>query len=569
MSSFVGTAAPSAIYHTPSGFDPEAVDSRALIAAPFAAEDIEGGITHGSRTESLPLSTHHSTALVGTLAPSFGPNDWYYRVHVLPPVFNLGNVVSDEIFTLSVWNGWLNAARTLESIGEVNTTGLSLSGQAAPPLNFAINQQRNYTLEVATLGPPTIDGVYTFNFDDSEAGSVAINGSRITAWALTPDYSQPVVEKLAWKTDRMIAWDGSQQRRALRIAPRTNVSFQTPMTKLEKQYIENQLFAWGALSWALPIWWDGQYLPDGIAPGDVVVPCDTVDRDFVAGGLAILILNASTYEVLQITNFTTTQLNLTRIVVGTWPQGSKLYPVRAARLLASTRITRTHASYAALEPNFQIIEPRDWPPATGLPTYRGAPVLEDSPDTDETAEGSYEREQFIIDTDTGAIEVIDTAQIGFPTNSHNWFLQGKTSQANFRALLYMLKGAQGEIWVPSYEADLTLANDVLAGDTNLECQNSGFGLFAGTLNREDIRIETYAGVVYYRRITGSVQDSPTTELVSINAALGVNVPMASVRRISFMVLSTLAGDEISIDHLTSVEGIALCSTAFRAVNHDI
>jgi hypothetical protein len=457
----------------------------------------------------------------------------------------------------------------LNAINPFNDGGLALIGQPAPPLVFSINQQRNYTLEIAALGPPTIAASYTFVFADGESVEITISGSRITAWALTPDYTNPVQEKLAWKTDRMIAWTGKQQRRALRIAPRRTVNFQTPMTKLEKQYIENQLFAWSALTWALPIWWDGQYLPANVAPGDLIVVCDTVDRDFVAGGLAILLLNASTYEVLQITSFTATQLNLTRVVLGTWPRGSKLYPVRAAKMLAATRIIRSHMSYADLAPSFQIVEPCDWPAASGLPMYRGAPVLEDSPDTDKTAEGSYDRETFTVDTETGAITVIDTAGVGFPANSHNWFLQGKDARADFRELLYLLKGTQGEIWVPSYEADLTLIQNINAGDTNIRCSNSGFGLFAGTLNREDIRIELSSGVVYYRRITGSAVDTPTTELVSISSPLGANVAANAVRRISFMVLSTLSSDEITIEHLTGIQGVALATTPFKAVNHDI
>lgn len=567
--SLVGVVADAPIYFSPSGFNPDLLDNRYLQPDyPYPSVDAGETLLNGAATPSLPLATH-SASYTGELATSFGKDDWYFRIHVLPANLALGNVVSDEVFTLSVWNGWLDSAQTLDSIVEVNTTGLSLTGQSAPPLVFAINEQRDYTLTIATLGPPTIDASYTFVFADGESAKVAIAGLRITAWALTPDYSNPVSEKLAWKTDRLIAWTGTQQRRALRIAPRRTVDFSTPMTKLEKQYVENQLFAWGALTWALPIWWDGQYLAAGVGPGDLTVLCDTVDRDFVAGGLAILLLNASTYEVLQVTDLTATQLNLTRVVVGTWPQGSKLYPVRAAKLLASTRITRTHASYAELAPSFQIVEPCDWPAATGLPTYRGAAVLEDSPDTDQTAEGAYERETFTIDTETGAITVIDTAGIGFPMNSHNWFLKGKTARANFRSLLYLLKGARGEIWVPSYEADLTLVADISSGDINIHCENSGLGLFGGTLNREDIRIETTAGVIYYRRITGSVVDSPTTELVSLNAALGVNVTRGSVRRISFMALSTLAADEITIEHLTGIEGVAISTTPFRATNHDI
>lgn len=562
--------APREIYQASSGLNAAVLDTR-LAPSGGLGLAIDGAplVAGGTIASSVPIAVVQFTLTGSRPQTSFEISDWYYRIHILPSILTLGNVVSDEVFSVGVWNAWLNSAQTLDSIVGTAVSGITLTGQPAPPLTFAINQQRNYTLAVLQQGPPSITGLYTFTFADGEVVTLSISGERITAWALTPDWAKPVSEKLGWKTDELRAWDGSSQRRALRIAPRREVSFSAPMSKLEKQYVENQLFAWGALSWALPIWWDGQYLMDQVNPGDLTVPCHTTARDFVAGGLAILLTDARTYEVLSIESLTSSLLTLSRIVVDTWKPGSKLYPVRAARLLATTRITRDTASYADLEPQFLIVEPCDWPAATGLPTYRGAPVLEDSPDTAETAEGGYQRDTFTIDNDTGAITVIDTAAIGFPINSHNWFLKGRTARANFRSLLYLLKGKQGEIWVPSYEDDFTLVLDITAGDTNIRCANSGFGLFASVQNREDLRIELQSGTIFYRRIIGSVVDSPTTELVSINAALGQAVKITDVRRISFMALSTLAADEITIDHLTAIDGLAVSSTPFVGVNDPI
>jgi hypothetical protein len=388
-------------------------------------------------------------------------------------------------------------------------------------------------------------------------------------WALTPDYSTPPQETLAWKTDVLRAWDASEQRRALRIAPRRAVSFSTFMQSRDKQTIENQLFAWGALIWALPIWWDGQHLATAISSGSSVVLCDTVYRDFANGGLAVVLTDASTYELLTVTSFTSTQLNLTTPAIGNWSAGAKLYPARNARLLSSTRITRDHGLMGNVQMAFQITDPSDWPAASGLPTYRGAPVLEDSPDTDSTSEGTFERDQYVIDAETGALAVIDTALVGLPTNSHNWFLKGRAARNAFRQLLYLLRGSQGELWVPSYQSDLSVVSPIGSADTTIECRGSGFGVFASVLNRKDIRIELTSGTVFYRRIAGSIVDSPTTELITINAALGVAVTVAKIRRVSFMVLSRLASDEITITHLTAIDGVALSTTPFAAVNHDL
>jgi len=161
---------------------------------------------------------------------------------------------------------------------------------------------------------------------------------------LTPDWSEAVEEKLGFLTDKLVAWDGSSQRRALRIVPRRNVSFSAPMTKAEKQYVENQLFAWGALIWALPIWWDGQHLMTAVAPGSLSVPCNTDDRDFVAGGLAILLLDALTYEVLQIESFTSSALTLSRVTVQDWRRGCSRPAGSRARRETTRRCSRIFRS---------------------------------------------------------------------------------------------------------------------------------------------------------------------------------------------------------------------------------
>ena len=273
-----GVLMPGEIYPTSSGLNTGALDSRIAMAQPFGALDdfpapIAGGAFTIDHLATLALSLTGSRP-----ATSFEITDWYFRIHILPNNLELGNVVSNEIFIIGVWNAWIATSQTLNSITPFDATGTSLTGQPSPPLVYTPNQQLDYTLSIDPLGPPTIDATYTFTFADAEVVVLSMFGQRITAWALTPDWATPIEEKLGWKTDKLRAWDGTEQRRALRIAPRRNVKIATWMSKQDKQFVENQLFAWGALIWALPIWWDGQRLSAPSNPGDMLVLADTVGR---------------------------------------------------------------------------------------------------------------------------------------------------------------------------------------------------------------------------------------------------------------------------------------------------
>lgn len=569
MPSFTGNIAESAIYAASSGLNPGAFDSRAATFYPYTTSYLASSELAGARTDHLPTSASHGT-YSGNLAESFGLTDWYNRIHISQSLIALGNVVSNVTKTVKVWNAWLEQTQTLNTFGVTNGAGITVTAPGVLPITFARNQELSWIFTVATQGPPTIDAIYTWTFADSEVVTLEVTGNRVTAWALTPDWASGVRETLQFKTDVMTAWSGAEQRRALRIAPRRQFQFSAPMSQQERRIIEASLFAWSSMVWALPIFSDGQRLTSALSPGMTTVACDTVNRDFHAGGLAILITDAAHYEVLQITSVTNTTLALTNAVAGSWPVGSRLYPVRTARLASYPKIARENGQFATVQPSFVTVEACDWTPASGLPQYRSFPVLENSPDDGIGSEASYEREMNLIDNDTGVVEMDDTADIGFPMWMHNWFMHGRTQRAFFRALMYLLRGRQGEIWVPTYQSDLQLLALIGSTATTIDVQMTGYTLYlVNQINRQDIRIELLNGTVFYRRVTGSTGIDANTERLSIDSALGQQVTPAQVRRISFMSLCRLNNDNIDIMHENGDTGLATSATQWRATNHNV
>jgi predicted hotdog family 3-hydroxylacyl-ACP dehydratase len=569
MTSFAGTIASGSVYPAASGLEGGALDSRVVSAFPYTTGYMTSGKPSGAWTTNLPLATAHG-AKVGVRATSFALTDWYYRIHVTPALMALGNVVSNVTQSVGVWNAWLETAQTLNAINGVNVDGINLAGGGMLPQVFAPNQEVRYTVTVSTEGPPTIAGTYTWQFADSENVTLTVTGNRISAWALTPDWAQPVVERIEYKTDILQSWSGIEQRRALRIAPRRTIEFDAQLWRQDRRFIEAVLFAWSSRVWALPIWPDGQKLTADLLPGATAVPCDTVNRDFVAGGLAALISDAGQYEVLQVLTVSSTSIGLAHPTANKWPNGSKLYPARSARLTSYPKITRDNGEYASAKPSFVIVEPCDWPAATGLPSYRGYPVLEMAPDEGAGSDSTYEREAVTMDNDTGTITVDDRARIGFPVLSHAWFMQGRATRAAFRSLMYMLKGRQGVMWVPTYNADLILAASVTAGQPSIDVELTGAALYlSGQRNRRDIRVELMNGSLFYRRVTGAVALDSNTERLTLDSSLGVNISPSQVRRISYMAPCRLNSDSIEIQHHTAADGLATAVTPWRAVGDDL
>jgi len=75
--------------------------------------------------------------------------------------------------------------------------------------------------------------------------------------------------------------------------------------------------------------------------------------------------------------------------------------------------------------------------------------------------------------------------------------------------------------------------------------------------------------VYYRRINNAVE-AGATETLTLSASLsGSAIAAGAIRRISFMALSTLASDEVEIDHVTDQDGVATVTLGWQAVVPDV
>lgn len=566
MTTFAGSISASPIYAASSGLNPY-LDANSIINSYPYGGRLTSSASFGIISRGTVAVTHWANA--GAISNSF-VNDWYYRIHLDPTLLALGNVVSSVVNTVSVWNAWLTTPQTLTAINGGGTTdGITLVGPSVPG-TFPPNAAATWTASVSTDGPPTIDAFYTWQFANGESQTLEITGSRITAWALTPDWSGGVRERLAFLTNVLAGWSGAEQRRSLRLAPRRTFDFSCLMSRQERRLIENALFDWSARVFALPIWPDGQRITSAAAAGASAVSCDPANRDFTVGGLAILISSASSYEIVQVASINAGSIGTAHPLQGSWSSGTRFYPARSARLASFPTITRENSQVATIAPTFTIVEPCDWPVATGLPTYRGLPVLENRPNEAEGSPSVYAHLVNQIDNETGVYVVDDTADMGFPAWSHVWWMQGRTQRVALRALLYLLRGRQGEIWVPTYQSDFELMATVASSATTMDVEACGYSLYAaGQQNREDIRIETTSGQIFYRRVTGSVDVGGGIERISIDSSLGTTLAPSAIRAISYLVHCRLDSDEIEIDHAAMADGLASATTPWRAVNHDI
>lgn len=511
----------------------------------------------------------NGTAIDARLLKSFA-SDYYNRIHISPSSIDLGNVVSAQTTPVRVWNAHL-VAQTLTAITGTDE-GIDVTGQPEPPLLFTALQEREYQVSVTPDGQPVLDTIVAWQFANGENPGLRITANRIIAWTFAPDWGDGVRERLTWKTDILVSESFAEQRRALMLGPRRELSAPMYVEGRERQLLDLALFSWGARIWAVPIWHEIQFITAQVAQGAMRISCATDYLDFRAGGLAMLRSeSAFDFEVVEVESIDSTGLNLRRATQQVWPASSRLYPARPGMLMQQPELTRLTDMLIAADVDFLIMEPSDWPelPAGALPLYRGRPVLEARPDETEDLTRGFERLMSTLDNQQSTPLVTDTAGRTMPVIGYRWLDMGRAARAFWRSLAYTLRGMQTAMWIPTHADDLTLIDTVSAAANTLDVANCGYARFGQARpGRRDIRIELYDGTVLYRRISAAAEISPAMERLVIDQVLGRIVAPADVMRICWMVCSRSAGDTIEIEHMTDSEGVAAGGMVFRGVRDD-
>jgi hypothetical protein len=399
---------------------------------------------------------------------------------------------------------------------------------------------------------------------------MAFASATAKIWPVPANWSKGVSESLAWSTDLARAsGTASSQHRALRDVPARQLSFEV-LADAQARRAADMLVAGYTGTWQLPIWPDQQWLGTPVSLGATTIPCATAGFDFVAGGQALLLAGLNSFELVTIDAIAADGLTLTAGATAAHASGTRLVPVRTARLQegAEERLLSDDLGRRSLA--FDIVEPCDWPALASPTTYLGHPVLDRRPDESDDPTAAVSRMVQSVDYGSGAPVAHDLPQFGIGTRQLHWKLFGRAQHTWFRSLVYTLAGRAMPIWVPSFASDLKPSTAIAGGSTTLFVQWAGYTLFGkGKHNRKDVRIELTDGSVLYRRITNAVE-AGATETLTLSSSLDAgSIDASRIRSISFMALATLASDTVELQHDTDADGVATSTTGFQAVLPDV
>lgn len=541
--------------------------SIAAVVPPYSAS------APASPNQPVPMLLRHvgrnsAPRVLGYARATSCGDDWFNRIHITPRTLALGNLASTQVRSIEVWNAYLlpPLAQTLQTVASSSAEGITITAPGAVPMDFAPDQARTWEIAITPDGPPVLDATLTWQFAALPALSVRITGDRVNAWTWRPNWGDGITERDEWRTDILRSRAGNEQRVALRLAPRRSWEFGFIVTGDARKLAENALSGWAQRLWALPVWTDVTLLQSAALAGTQALALDATHRDFALGGLLLLRASALQYEVAEVSNLGAGSIALARPLLGTWSAGTRVYPLRSARLRSADGFANPSADVLTGRVAFDVEEACDWTAALPTMLYRGTPVYEIAPLWSAERALAFGTLTERVDPGIGVPYVLDAAGRTYAQWQHRVRLQTLADRSALRALTYALRGAQGRLWVPSWQADLALAATASAGNAALDVRAAGIGRFAAQPGRRDLRIAG-AGAVTYARVTAVQDIGNGRERLLLDTPLATTLDPAAPPRISWMAPARLAADVIEYAHLTAHVGYV--TLAWQAVADEL
>jgi hypothetical protein len=508
------------------------------------------------------ISTAHR-AINGNRRELFG-GELFERIIVQPRQLSLGFVLSATQFAVEVWNTFRDSDQTLLAIDITGVGGLTLTDPFGEPLIFAALDSFIYQALVPASGPAQIDQTVEFTFESAIPGAdLHVTGSRITLWSVAPEWGEGMEETFEFLTDVIVKYSDVEQRRGLRQIPRRGISFRSlALNARDAAGMESLIWGWQNQPYGVPFWPDANPLTSDIGVGSFTIPVDTSDRLFAAGGLVAIWKDEYTFEALSIDSVASDHIVTTSPTQFAWTAGpgTRVVPVFLCRIPASQNLSRFSSEIDQVDIQFIPEAGQPAPAPTTSPTqYKGFDVLEILPNwADAPLRRTYRRSLVTLDPKIGPIEVVDKGGSAVVLHEFPWWLDGHANITKFRAFMLRRFGQQKPFWVPTYDQDLVLANDVLSTDSGMRVKSEFYTrfLFPSPARRYVALIPIDGTSPVYRQITASHDNGDGTEGLTFDSLPGRNFS-ALTTMVSFLTFGRLADDKISIKWATSDHADAL------------
>lgn len=483
---------------------------------------------------------------------------WFEKVHALPQLIVLGNILSTVTEALEIYNAYREESRTVSSISNSAGAGTSVTGFPATPFVLAAQSGETGQFEATTEGPPTVSGAVTFVLDTITI-VISVSGERVVFFPFLPE--SPIRETLEFRTGILRSSKGKEQRRALRKNPRQIFDMEFIIEEGNaRSRMQALLFGWHANVFGIPVWHESRLLQADALIGATTVSIDTDYADFRVGSLAVVWSDDDTWDVLEIASFTSSSITFSSALTYDFTTNQALVmPVRTAITDRTTDLRRQILNLERVSLPWQCLDnDSDLADTSAFNSFNGK-VLLDGPNLvgGDGLQDNIDMKRHIIDN-----------RVGVPEQSSLWTNPRYQSQKGFfasnaqqtweiRQLAHALRGSQVTFYLPTFFHDLVVKADLASGSFNMDIEHIGYTDFINAQAPNNaVWIELNDGTIHSRVISSSSEIDATTERLVVDVAWPSTIAFGDISRVSFLRLCRIADDRVQFEHDGTGESLA-------------
>lgn len=396
--------------------------------------------------------------------------------------------------------------------------------------------------------------------------------AALPVFTTLPNWEDGITERLSYLSEILTSETDAELPRLLRLHPRR--SFEADFLRKAAQRSRLDAFMVGAarrMFW-MPLWHEQHRVGAAITPASTYVqfPDQTLalrefqvgDRVFVNNG------DPDAHEVLQVgsLDYDQDRLYWSAAPVGTWPVGTRVMPLRRARITDQTQMTAPVDRIGRTSLRFELVDSEY---RFGASWGACSTVWKFKINRGDDLTFSYERGGvYELDNSLAPAEYTLPGDRALVTMRSSLILRGRAEVVRFRRFIDMASGRAGRFYMPTRMHDIQPAVTTLSG-VELDALPQGYTDFI--LGPQSAR--AIVAVVFndgtpdiYRRIT-NVERVGGVERFTLDAALP-SIDGARIERIQYMVPSRFDQDSFEFKHPVDESAAVLTTVLTRSVDND-
>ncbi|MDX1488563.1 MAG: hypothetical protein R3268_10205 [Acidiferrobacterales bacterium] len=490
--------------------------------------------------------------------------DWFDKVHLVPRSgLAFGNIITQQQLTFELFSAHRS---DITLVGFVNNAGAGLTVPDLPATPATLPKFTSFLDPTTTAlmpvllpvvaspdGVPSFDTTLDFTFDSGELVKLDVSGNRIALITAIPHV--PIREILEFNTDVLPALSGKEQRISNRKQPRQGFRNSYDLLDEERRRLQALLFGWTPNIFGVPLWHEQVYTTAAASASATSVTVDsTTDVDFRVDGLGVVFTDEFTYDVIIISAVTANTITFTTSpLVNSYPEGTRVMPVRLCNLIEIPRGRRPLNNLEAFELVFECVDNDTGAPTadTGWNsnTYGGKILLDEC--NVQKQQMVFELPQKIarIDNRTGAVYQNSRWPHPRRLSSKGFGAHTRSEILSLKRLLLSTRGKQKSFYLPTFIEDLEVVASLTSGSDTMDIGNIGFSRFVLQQGHKRIfRITFTDGTSLVREIDSSSEISSTVERLTLNTTWPDNRSVSDITRVQFYELVRFDNDYFEIVH---------------------